>query len=179
MFKLTVNTDINLCLLHPLYAPRYLELVTANFEYLHEWLSWPPLNKTEEDFLQFIQDSLHKYANGTDIVCAIEYRGELVGNCGFQDINHTTKSATLGYWLAQNYQGKGIMTQSCQHLINYAFDELKLEKVELRAAEGNKPSRAVAQRLGMKLEGIISNCEKVGDRILSHAIYGIHNKAVV
>ena len=71
------------------------------------------------------------------------------------------------------------MTRSCRYLIDFAFTELKIEKVQLRAAEDNKPSRAVAERLGFKLEGIISNCERVGDRILNLAIYGIHNEASI
>ena len=50
-----------------------------------------------------------------------------------------------------------------------------MEKVQIAAADGNAKSRAVCERLGMKLEGIITNRERIGDRILNHAIYGIHN----
>ena len=50
-----------------------------------------------------------------------------------------------------------------------------MEKVQIAATEGNVKSRAVCDRLGMKLEGIVTNRERIGDRILNHAIYGIHN----
>jgi ribosomal-protein-serine acetyltransferase len=59
-------------------------------------------------------------------------------------------------------------------LIDIAFNEHMLEKVQLAAAKDNLASRAVAERCGMTLEGILTNREKVGDRILDHAIYGIH-----
>ncbi|NRB70176.1 MAG: GNAT family N-acetyltransferase, partial [Vibrio sp.] len=49
-------------------------------------------------------------------------------------------------------------------------------KVQLSAAKDNLPSRRVAERVGMTLEGIITNEEKIGDRILDHAIYGIHRQ---
>jgi len=52
--------------------------------------------------------------------------------------------------------------------------ELEMDKVQLSAAVENIPSRSVAERAGMTLEGVITNQEKVGDRILDHAIYGIH-----
>jgi ribosomal-protein-serine acetyltransferase len=45
--------------------------------------------------------------------------------------------------------------------------------VQLAAAVGNKPSRQIAKRLGMELEGVIRRQEKVGDQVLDHAVYGI------
>jgi len=51
-----------------------------------------------------------------------------------------------------------------------------MNKVEISAAVDNAASRAVCERLGIELEGVITNAEKVGDRILTHAIYGLHRK---
>jgi len=64
----------------------------------------------------------------------------------------------------------------CKHLITYAFKTLNVDKVQISVATGNKPSRAICERLGMKLEGIISNEERVGNKILDHAIYATHSK---
>ena len=61
-------------------------------------------------------------------------------------------------------------------MINYAFTELSVEKVQISAAEENISSRSVCERLGMTLEGTLSNQEKVGESIYSHAIYGIWRK---
>jgi ribosomal-protein-serine acetyltransferase len=51
-----------------------------------------------------------------------------------------------------------------------------MQKVQILIATGNLKSRAVCERLGIKLEGIVTNEEKVVDRILDHAIYGIHRE---
>ena len=97
-----------------------------------------------------------------------------MGNCGFHSINHELKVAEIGYWIGKEFQGKGIMTRVCRYLVDYAFSKLNIDKIEISAAEKNLRSRAVCERIGMQLEGIITNREKVGDQILDHAIYGIH-----
>lgn len=107
------------------------------------------------------------------MTCAIFYQDNLVGNIGLHEINHDLQRACIGYWLSEEVQGKGIVTLSCQKMLEYAFGTLSMELVQLRAAKENTASRAVAERLGMSLEGIISRNEKVQDRVLDHAVYAL------
>ncbi|MFT5880659.1 MAG: ribosomal-protein-serine acetyltransferase [Moritella sp.] len=174
MFKLIIDDEINLCLVHQSFVPRYAALAKDNYDHLSEWLAWPYICKTEDDFKKFVLGSLHDYADNKSMNCAIEYKGEIVGNISFNTIDVAVKKVEIGYWLASRAQGNGIMTRACQSLIDYAFNQMNMDKVEIAAAVDNAPSRAVCERLGMTLEGVITNAEKVGDRILSHAIYGLH-----
>ena len=174
MFQIIVDNEITLNLANESCAPKYVQLVSESSEYICKWMAWPAFCKTESDFKAFIKRSQHKYVDGQSLNCAIEYKGEVVGNCGFNTINHTLKVAKIGYWLGQQYQGNGIITRACQALIKYAFTELAMEKVQISAAKDNMASRAVCERLDMNLEGIITNKEKIGERILDHAIYGLH-----
>ena len=132
MFKRVVDDDINLCLVHESFAVRYFELVTENIEYFSQWLDWPRFCTTEQGFKDFVTRSLHGYAEGKSLNLAVEYRGDIVGNCGFHTINRKTQVAEVGYWLAPQYQGNGIMTRSCQYLIQWAFAELNIEKGWIR-----------------------------------------------
>jgi ribosomal-protein-serine acetyltransferase len=174
MFKLSIDNEITLHLVNDSFAARYVELVEECRDYLSQFLHWPRICKTEQDFKIFVKSSLQKYEDGKVMTFAIEFRGEVVGNISFNAIRHDLKKVEIGYWIAKKYQGHGIVTRSCSFLINYAFTELDMEKVQIGAAEDNAASRAVCERLGLKLEGIITNNEKVGERILDHAIYGIH-----
>lgn len=176
MFEFKIDNEVSLSLVRESFAARYVELADENYEYLSRWLEWPRVCKTEADFKNFVRNSITKYESGNSMTCAIFYKGEIVGNCSFNNINHATKCAEVGYWLAAKYQGNGVITRVCQFLIGYAFNKLKVQKVQLSVAENNQPSRAVAERLGMHLEGIITNQEKVGDIILNHAIYGIYKQ---
>ncbi|MGQ4006149.1 GNAT family N-acetyltransferase [Francisellaceae bacterium CB300] len=176
MFEIAVNNEIKLKLINEFFAKEYATIVEENCEYLARWLAWPSFCKTEEDFKAFFKKSLHDYADSKSMVCAIFYRGNIVGNISFNSINYELKVVEIGYWIADKFQGKGIITNSCSFLIDYAFTILRIQKVQISVAEENIASRAVCERLGLKLEGIITNKEKVRNKILNHAVYGIHRK---
>lgn len=174
MFSVRVDEELELVLVHPALAMKYVTVVEANRDYLSQWMPWAPHVKTEDDFKAFVKNSLTDYANGKSMVCAIEYQDVLVGNIAFNQMRHDVKMTEIGYWLDQSYQGKGIMTRCCQKMIDIAFNHFKFEKVQISAAKDNYSSRGVCERLGMTLEGIITNKERVGERILDHAVYGLH-----
>lgn len=176
MFCLKLEPHLELALVQPSFARYYVELVKADFDYLDQWLVWPEHCQTEASFLQFISKSLHGYADGKSLTCAMIFDGDVVGNISFNSICKDVKSAEIGYWLSSKYQGKGIVTRSVTALIEMAFHQLELEKVQISAAVGNTPSRAVCERLGFKLEGIITNAENLNGRIVDHAIYAMRKE---
>ncbi len=173
MFTLEVNKHLKLALVEPKFAPLYLDIVTRQRDYLSQWLAWPPHAKDEAFFLSFIKRSLIDYADGKSLVCAMLYNDELVGNISFNSINHDLKKVTIGYWLNSDYQGKGIVSQSVSKLVELAFSQLDMKKVEISAAVDNHPSRNVCERLGFELEGVITRAENLNGRIVDHAIYGL------
>ena len=174
MFTLKIDDDIELALVQPSFSPRYVALIKGDFEYLDQWLAWPKHCQTEETFLSFISKSLHDYADGKSLTCAMLYKGTIVGNISINSILKDLKSAEIGYWLCSKYQGKGIVTRAVSALISMAFNQYELEKVQISAAVSNKPSRAVCERLGMTLEGVITNAENLNGRIVDHAIYAAY-----
>ena len=69
------------------------------------------------------------------------------------------KKGELSYWLGEQFQGKGIVTQSCRALLAYAFNDLGLNRLFLRFKHAspddeNSGSRRVAERLGFVQEGV-------------------------
>lgn len=65
------------------------------------------------------------------------------------------------------------MSKCVSYLIRYAFTELEMHKVQISAATENRPSRALCERLGMSLEGVITRAENLNGRVVDHAIYGL------
>jgi RimJ/RimL family protein N-acetyltransferase len=104
MFTMKIESDLELALVEPSFAHKYLEIVTNQRDYLSQWLAWPLHAKSEGFFLTFIKQSLIDYAEGKGMVCAIIYQGELVGNISFNTINHSLKMAAIGYWLSETHQ---------------------------------------------------------------------------
>ncbi|MNR09427.1 putative ribosomal N-acetyltransferase YdaF [compost metagenome] len=103
----------------------------------------------------------------------ILFRGEIVGVAGFNSINWSNKTAYIGYWLGEEFQGNGIMTRVAKALSEYAFSELNLNKVEIRAAVENKKSRSIPERLSFVNEGCIRQAEWLYDHYVDHIVYGI------
>lgn len=84
----------------------------------------------------------------------LEVAGQLQGAVIMQWIQWEHKSTALGYWLSQDCQGKGYATLACNAIIKYAFEDLKLHRVEVEVAMNNDPSINLLKRLGFTQEGL-------------------------
>ncbi|WP_341665270.1 GNAT family protein [Vibrio sp.] len=177
MFTLQVEQGLELALVEANFAACYLDIVSKQREYLSQWLSWPMYAENEAFFLNFIKRSLHDYADGKSLVCAMFYQGKLVGNISFNSIDKDLAKVEIGYWLSEDYQGKGIVTKSVSRMIELAFHDYDMQKIQISAATDNQPSRNVCSRLGFTLEGILTRAVNVNGRILDHAVYGLSREA--
>lgn len=65
------------------------------------------------------------------------------------------------------------MTKACKACIDYAFNELKLHRLEIRCAVENERSRAIPERLGFTNEGTIREAEWLYDHFVDHVVYGM------
>ncbi|MGB2079904.1 MAG: GNAT family N-acetyltransferase [Vibrio sp.] len=176
MFKLYEHNALTLALIDPLFAPDYFQLVCQDRDYLSQWLAWPMHAKDDAFFAEFAKRSLSEYAQGKSMVCSIFYANALVGTVSFNQIKPELKKVEIGYWLRESAQGKGLMTQSVEVMITHAFNVLHMEKIEIHAAVENKPSRGVCERLGFRLEGVITRNESINGRVVDHAVYGLSRK---
>ena len=176
MFTLEIENGLEIALIESNFAAKYLEIVQEDRDYLSQWLVWPPHGHDEAFFLQFIKNSLHDYADGKSLVCGIICDRQLVGTISFNSIDHSLKKVVIGYWLRSSHQGNGIITKSVSKLIEYAFNSLSMEKIEISAAVENQSSRRVCERLGFDLEGIITRSENLNGRVVDHAMYGLNRQ---
>lgn len=178
MFSMKVDDEIELGLVDRTYVKAYVKATRENYDHLMKWMGWPLFCRTEQDFFNFINGYLHDYAAGRSMNCGIFYKGEMVGGIGFHFIDYSLGKLQLGYWLVQHAQGKGIVTRSCRRMMDYAFNTLNMKKVEIRVAPENKASCAVCERLGMRLEGVITCSENLSGKIVDHAVYALTRQAV-
>ncbi|KFN17464.1 GNAT family N-acetyltransferase [Aeromonas bestiarum] len=173
MFSWQLDDELALLFLQPDMASELFGLCRENRDYLTQWLPWPPYIQQPVDSATFIRHAIEKFARGEGLTTAIEYQGEVVGVIGYNQIDQALAKVTIGYWLAERWQGNGIITRACQALIHHAFEEMGMEKVEISAALENEPSRAVCERLGMQQEGISRRAERLADRVVDHVHYGL------
>src|SRR5699024_8355959 len=100
------------------------------------------------DSLEFIKNTFHSYNNRTGITSSIFLHGELVGIIGYNYLDFRNKIGSIGYWLSENQQGKGIMTVSIRELIHYGFENLKLNRIENLSCEHKIQLLRVVNRIG-------------------------------
>ncbi|MDM5300525.1 GNAT family protein [Bacillus subtilis] len=154
MFTCKVNERITIRLLEPKDAERLAELVIENQQRLGQWLFWAENPSSVETYKEtIIPDWRREYADLNSLEAGLLYDGSLCGMIGLHNLDQVNRKAEIGYWIAKEYEGKGIVTAACRTLITYAFDELELNRVALCAAVGNQKSRAVPKRLGFQEEG--------------------------
>ena len=173
-FPLIVDEELQLQPVSSEHAESLFNLVDENRQYLARWLPFPPLIKSVDDIAAFIDKSSTGWSKKELIACLIVYRENPVGIVSFNKILEPLQKAEIGYWLTEPLQGNGIITRACERMIRFGFDELKLGKIEIRAATGNAASRAVCERLGGTLEGIITHSENLHGEIIDHALYALH-----
>ncbi len=77
----------------------------------------------------------------------------IIGSCGLFAINAEYFSASLGYDLAREYWGKGIMTEALRALLGYGFSSLGLNRINALTYPDNAASIRVLAGLGFKMEG--------------------------
>lgn len=173
MFKKIIDENIELNILELSHADEDFQLINSNRNYLRQWLPWIDFTNTVEDVNQFIKSCVEQSVNNNEITAGIWFHGKLAGVIGYHEMNELHKKTSIGYWLGEAFTGQGIMTKACKAMVDYAFKELKLHRIEIRCAEENKKSRAIPERLGFKNEGFIRDAEWLYDHFVSHVVYGI------
>lgn len=139
-------------------------------EYMREWLPFVDTTNAVEDTGNYVNHVLQT----VDKQFTIYYKGQFVGLVGFKDTDFTNKKTEIGYWLSQYVQGKGIMVQSVLMLIEYAFAELDMNRIQIKVAVDNTKSRRIPEKLGFLFEGIERDGELLVDNIYTDiAVYSL------
>ena len=154
-------------------APALFALTERNRAYLRRWLPWLDFVRRVEDSAGFLAGVQSRAAEGVSLELAIEHDGELAGVSGFRALDRNNRSGEIGYWLREDFGGRGIMTACCRALVLHGFESLGLNRISLSAAVENRRSRAVAERLGFQLEGVQRDGEWLYDHFVDLAVYSL------
>jgi ribosomal-protein-serine acetyltransferase len=172
MYYHRINNEIKVGLSVPQFAEELFILTNRNREYLRTWLPWLDTIQKISDTREFLVLQLQRFSKGEALHQTIFYREEIAGVLGYNLLDRANGIGHIGYWLGQEFTGKGIMTLAVKDLICQGFKNWPLQKVEIRCAVGNKKSRAIPERLGFQNEGTLRNAEKVYDKYNDHIVYG-------
>lgn len=86
------------------------------------------------------------------------------------------QSCFIGYFLDKRYNGKGMMTEAVRLVVEYAFNELKLHRIEAGVMPHNIPSMRVLEKAGFHKEGIARKNVKINGKWEDHQVLAIVNE---
>jgi ribosomal-protein-serine acetyltransferase len=153
-------------------APELQAVVEANRDYLARWVPWAATQQLA-DSEKFIAETQDQLARNDGFQVCIAPKGRIVGMVGFHSVSWANRSTSIGYWLAEDQQGRGVMTIAVRALVDHAFGEWRLHRIEIHCAPANHRSRAIPERLGFREEGTLRETERIGDRYLDGVVYGL------
>ncbi len=173
MFSFQIEDGLKLVLPTERDAAEMCAVVQTNLEDLSAWMPWATESYSVESAREFIRGNLSEFATTGSFSTSVVLNEKIVGSIGFHRLNNINKSAHVGYWLAKSAQGSGLMTKCCRVLIDYLFDEIKLNCVQINCNVENAKSRAIPERLGFRLEGVHRQVEFIHNRYGDWAVYAM------
>ena len=152
------------------------KVIEENREFLKKWLGWLDCYKKTDDLLQYTKICQEKAKSKEAFAFGIYYLNEFVGCIEIQDINYRNKKCEIGYWLSEKFTGKGIITRSCDKIINYIFDTLMLNRIAILVATKNYTSQAIPEKMKFIKEGTLLENECLYGKFVDNYIYGMTKK---
>lgn len=147
-------------------AKKLFEVVNRNRLEFSRWFGWIDfVNSPENEFAQ-----IQSIADPTTCKYLLISGGDIIGNIGVVYQSRANKTAELGYWLDAGVRGRGIMTRAVSAAQDLLFKTGDINRIQIRAAVENMPSRKVAQRLGYTEEGILRQAEVVRPGLIQDAV---------
>ena len=123
----------------------------------------------------FLRAARRQYSTGFpgSFAIVLKENGKMIGTIGFMWINSEFRSCEVGYSLNRNYWNRGLMTEALKAVIDFAFDELHLNRIEAQHETDNPASGRVMIKAGMRYEGTMRQRVRNKGRFSDVAVYAI------
>jgi len=120
-----------------------------------------------------IRKALDEHAAGGSVPLVIldEY-ARVIGTVTLQSIiRGAFQSCSVGYWLAQDAQGRGLATRAVRDAVHIAFEDLRLHRVQAVTLPQNQPSQRVLERVGFTQYGVAPAYLSIAGRWQDNDLY--------
>lgn len=138
-----------------------------------------PYLKSKEEALELINLFDDKIENGIGInwgICFLDEPEKIIGIIGHYRLKPEHHRAEVGYMIFPEYQGKGIVSEALQKVVEYGFKEMKLHSIEAILDPENRGSEMVLIKNGFVKEGHFIESEFYEGRFLDSMVYSLLNK---
>ncbi len=147
--------------------------VRATYEHLMPFMAWMKPNYSMVDAREFVAQAIVDAKRKKSLGLGI-FRGEkFIGSIGFAEFDRAAGTTEIGYWIDSCEEGKGIVSRACKLLIDYAFNELKLNRIQIRCSSENLRSAAIPEKFGFVKEGVLRQSQFRNGRLHNFVVFGL------
>ncbi|WP_114766912.1 GNAT family N-acetyltransferase [Vibrio rhodolitus] len=142
---------------------------------LHQWIDWCYPNFSEHEADRFILATRLNWVKSEAYGFGIYRRHDekLIGMVAINELYQTFNMASLGYWLADEYQHQGYGRKALSALCEFCFDILKLTRLEVVCDPDNQASQHLVVACGGKFETLAANRFLFNGKPKQGAVYSI------
>nr|WP_232328553.1 GNAT family protein [Kibdelosporangium sp. MJ126-NF4]CEL23517.1 acetyltransferase [Kibdelosporangium sp. MJ126-NF4]CTQ89131.1 acetyltransferase [Kibdelosporangium sp. MJ126-NF4] len=151
--RLTENAELRA--LEPWHAEEYTRHIDHVREYLEPWIGMAHKVTDIDSGRAVLQSYADKQASDAGRIYGIWIDGKLMGGTMFRVFDAAAGTCELGVWLDPAAAGGGLITRACRQMVDWAVHVRGMSRIEWLCHPDNHRSSAVAQRLGMTLEGVM------------------------
>jgi [ribosomal protein S5]-alanine N-acetyltransferase len=131
------------------------KLILGNRSWLRPWEATNPEAPNSFDVKSQLRGLLRALDDQSGMPFVIEVQGQVQGQLNVANVMYgSVSSAVLGYWVAPEVAGKGVMPTAVALVTDYLMDQVGLHRVEINIRPENTASLRVIQKLGFRYEGL-------------------------
>jgi RimJ/RimL family protein N-acetyltransferase len=143
-------------------------------------MSWEP-HKNKGQTLEFLERLQAEMHNEKTYTWSIFINNQFCGIVSLLSILRKHRALTynrgeLAYWVSRDFHKKGIMTEACKHVIDFAFSDLNLHRLTVSHATENKASEALIKKLNFHYIGEEREAFQKNGIWLNHSLYELLEK---
>lgn len=170
---LIVNHNITLSLINQSHALPIFNMVNTNRSYLKQWLTFVNNMTTVQIAQNFVNSTMQQNIDKTTFAFVIFFNQVMVGRIGVYKIDTQNKIGEIGYWLVETAQGNGIIINACKTIINFCFNTIALNRIEIKCATQNLKSKQVPLKLNFLHEGVIKQGELLNGNFIDLDLFAL------
>lgn len=155
MFARALGDGAELRPLEPWQAEEFLAHMDRGRDFIGRYVGLPDATADLDAARRWLRSYADKAAADTGRLYGIWCEGRLVGGVLFRLFDAEAGTCEAGCWLEPAFAGRGLATRAARVLLDWAFRERGMHRVEWLVSTENTPSINIAKRLGMTREGVL------------------------
>jgi ribosomal-protein-alanine N-acetyltransferase len=160
-------------------SKRLEQLILGNREWLRPWEATNPEGPNSFDVRRQLRGLLRQMDEQISLPFVVEFDGEVVGQLNVANILYgSVSSAVIGYWIAPEVAGRGVMTTAVGLVCDYLFNVVGLHRIEIAIRPENSASLRIVEKLGFRFEGLRERFIHINGAWRNHYVFALTHEEV-